>query len=62
MDTYELLIRTQSAAKEARESGFDNTADVLDRIVGRLLKSINSQAQLSGERRVNCPSDLHHLH
>ena len=62
MNTHELLIRTMNAAKDAREKGFDNTADALDGIVERLLEFINSQAQPGGEKRANSPADVQHLH
>ncbi len=62
MDTNELLVRTMSAAKEARERGFENTANALDEIVGNLLGLLNSRTQSVGEKRANIGTDFHHIH
>ena len=62
MDTYELLVRTMNAAKEAREKGFDKTADAFDEIVEGLLEVINAQSQFSDNVRANTCADVLHIH
>ena len=62
MDTNEILVRTMNAAKEARDQGFDNTADAFDEIVEKLLEMVNSRAQFTGEKRANSNADILHIH
>lgn len=62
METNELLIRTMNAAKEAREKGFDKTADAFDEIVEGLLEVINAQSQFSDNVRANTCADVLHIH
>ena len=49
MDTHELLIRTINAAKEAREMGFENTAECFDEIVESLLDFMKSSTEIQHE-------------
>ena len=62
MDTQELLVRTMNAAKEARERGFENTADAFDEIVDSLLQFMNSQTTSIGEKRANSLPYTAHRH
>ncbi len=62
MDTNEILVRTMNAAKEARDQGFEKTADAFDEIVEKLLELANSRAQSVGEKRANTNADVLHVH
>ena len=48
MVIYELLIRNIHAAKEAREKGYNNTADAFDEIVEGLLSLLDADSQPAG--------------
>ncbi len=62
MDTQELLVRTINAATEAREQGFEKTADAFDEIVKKLLEFMNAPVQSVGEKRANSCLDVLHVH
>ena len=62
MDANEILVRTMNAAKEARNQGFNNTADAFDEIVEKLLELSNSRAQFVGEKRANTNADVLQVH
>lgn len=62
MVTHELLIRTIHAAREARERGFDNTADAFDEIVESLLELLKSNSSVPGEEMTTILSEFDHIH
>ena len=62
MVSNELLIRTIHAAKEARERGFDNTADAFDEIVESLLELLKSKPAIPSEETTTALSDFDHIH
>lgn len=49
MVAYQLLIRTIHAANDARENGFENTAEAFDKIIESLLELQEPEFQLKGE-------------
>ncbi|MEO3417394.1 hypothetical protein AAFO92_22275 [Roseovarius sp. CAU 1744] len=61
MITNELLIRTVSAAKHARENGFKNTADAFDEIAENLLELMNSGSATSFDGTRARPSEIEHI-
>ncbi len=61
MVEHELLVRTVNAAKEAREQGFDNTADAFDEIVESLLNLINLSSQFEVENRTHSQHEITHI-
>ena len=61
MVTHELLVRATNAAKEAREQGFDNTADALDEIVESLLQLFNPKTQFEIENRTHIQTEFNHF-
>ncbi|WP_299852364.1 hypothetical protein [uncultured Roseovarius sp.] len=62
MDTNELLVRTMNAANEARERGFENTAEALAEIVESLLELSNSPFHSVGEKRANSRPEFQQIH
>ena len=62
MDTYELLVRTMNAAKEAREKGFYETADAFDEIVESLLDLLEVRVQSDRDFWNTSVPELHHVH
>ena len=61
MITHELLVRTTNAAKEARDQGFDNTADAFDDVAENLLKLFNPSTQLEIENRTHLHTNFTHF-
>ncbi len=62
MDAQQLLLRTSTAAKQAREQGFENAADALDEIAKRLLEYINASVESVGKKRSNFHPSAPQIH
>ena len=62
MDPNELLVRTMNAARDAREKGFDKTADAFEEIVESMLDLLSSRSNSQNEVATEPMLEFYHFH
>ena len=62
MVTNELLIRTVHAARDARERGYNNTADAFEEIADNLLELLRSRSATPCDARAKAALELNAMH